>query len=382
MPPQQPPQEQPSSSGDFFWTVALLILAGILIWYFGQQYIVYYTLQLKLFELNALRYIFPTDFSLDQLLIRTEHYLKNPEQITFNELQQILTGIGSYYRWVVAPLLIGLAVTILLTHINSKFKSTYSMKTLVTTEKNIWPQIIPVSHENLVDEDISKGPWASALTPMLFVKKYKLVIEEKTPSDDPLDTEEKITARLDEDRARLLFQKQLGPLWQRSEALPAHRRAIFSVFATRANHDRKSAQDLLDSINRSLLHSKKPSFKGADELFKKYAHTKPVKTIEQRHAYVFSVMASMLDLARTDGVLSVADFLWLKTVDRPLWYMLSNVGRQTAFAEAAGPFAHWKIEKRMKRPLHTPMIEEAVKALKLALKDVIYVPDEKDEKKE
>ncbi len=48
-----------------------------------------------------------------------------------------------------------------------------------------------------------------------------------------------------------------------------------------------------------------------------------------------------------DGVQASADFLWLKPIDRRLWYMLNTVGRQTPFAEVAGPYAHWLAEREM-----------------------------------
>lgn len=87
-------------------------------------------------------------------------------------------------------------------------------------------------------------------------------------------------------------------------------------------------------------------------------------------------MASLLESARTNGVLACSDFLWLKTVDRPLWYMLQNVGRRAAFSEVAGAVAHWRIESRMQKRLMSPMIEEAVKALKIALSEIIYQDEE------
>ena len=87
-------------------------------------------------------------------------------------------------------------------------------------------------------------------------------------------------------------------------------------------------------------------------------------------------MASMLELARTDGVLASAEFLWLKPLDRNLWYMLNCVGRQTPFPEISGPFAHWIVEKRLRRPLKVPMVAEAVDALDVALSDIIYNPEE------
>jgi len=58
-----------------------------------------------------------------------------------------------------------------------------------------------------------------------------------------------------------------------------------------------------------------------------------------------------------------------------LWFMLNCVGRQVAFTEVSGPFAHWKVEKRLRRPLKTPMIDEAIAALEEGVSEIIYKPD-------
>jgi intracellular multiplication protein IcmP len=120
----------------------------------------------------------------------------------------------------------------------------------------------------------------------------------------------------------------------------------------------------------------KLDFSGADELCKKHHDTKLIQQIVNAHAYLLPVMAEMLEAARSDGVQASADFLWLKPVDRRLWYMLNTVGRQTPFVEVAGPFAHWVAEKEMGKRLLVPMVEEATNALEIALKDIIYKPDE------
>ena len=57
-------------------------------------------------------------------------------------------------------------------------------------------------------------------------------------------------------------------------------------------------------------------------------------------SYALTLMGSMLELARADGVLAVAEFIWLKPVDRRLWYMLGSAGRQTPFVEVSGPSSH------------------------------------------
>ena len=82
-------------------------------------------------------------------------------------------------------------------------------------------------------------------------------------------------------------------------------------------------------------------------------------------------MATMLEIARSDGVLASSEFLWLKPVDRQLWFMLNSVGRQTAVGEIAGGIAHWLAEKKVGRALRTPMIKEAVNSLAAALEDTL-----------
>ena len=68
-------------------------------------------------------------------------------------------------------------------------------------------------------------------------------------------------------------------------------------------------------------------------------------------------------------------------MDRLFWYVLNSAGRQTYFVEAAGVYAHFLVEKSLGRPLSVPYVKEAVKALQLALDDILYVPSE-DEKEQ
>ena len=56
--------------------------------------------------------------------------------------------------------------------------------------------------------------------------------------------------------------------------------------------------------------------------------------------------------------------------------MLNCVGRQTPFSEVAGPFAHWRAEQVLGRASKVPMIDEAIKALEIAIKEVKLSPKE------
>jgi len=150
---------------------------------------------------------------------------------------------------------------------------------------------------------------------------------------------------------------------------------LFAVFAARVAGDTKEPYDLLMKIAGSS-NSGKLDFSGVNELLEKHRDHKAVQEITKKHAYVLSVMASLLNGARYTGVLATADFLWLKLVDRRLWYMLSSVGRQVPFIEVAGPFAHWRYEVALERPFRTPMIENATRGLERALKEQVYTEDD------
>jgi intracellular multiplication protein IcmP len=72
------------------------------------------------------------------------------------------------------------------------------------------------------------------------------------------------------------------------------------------------------------------------------------------------------------GVLAPAQFVWLKLVDRRLWYALHSLGFETdGFGrylhpnpriEAAGARDHWAAERIAARPILTPEIERALNA--------------------
>ncbi len=251
------------------------------------------------------------------------------------------------------------------------------MKRLAEEEKVNWPQITPVVGLDLIKQDIHKGPWAMAMTPMQFAQHHNLVVEEKQkPSDQVLSRRLQIKSKLLRAPAHKVFTMQLGTYWRGVEQLNQHTKALFAAFAAKANHDGAACAQLLTRIVKSAESGSKLNFEGTDALLKKYYDTRPVQKVINKHAYVYTVMASMLELARTDGVLATADFLWLKPVDRRLWYTLNSVGRQTPFAEVAGVFAHWKAEKEFGAKLWVPMVDEAVNGLEKAMQELVFQAEE------
>jgi intracellular multiplication protein IcmP len=293
----------------------------------------------------------------------------DPVSVTFNQMLEVTTLVGEYTRYPVMAILIGLASLLYFSNVTLKFRKTYSMTTLRSQEKANWQQIIPVAKLDIAKESIDKGPWAMAQTPMDFAKAYNLLRKDDFAPDDPLKPGTPVTAGIRRGESKSVFTLQLGAVWEGFELLPIHYLALAAVFAARINQDRDGASKMLLTINESIATGK-ISFMGAKSLIKKHINSPIVRECEQRHAYNITVLATLIEAARDDGVLPCCDFLWLKTYDRRLWYMLSSVGRQTPFVEVGGVFAHWKAEKALGRRSIVPMIDEAVKALELAVKEV------------
>lgn len=379
-PQQQTANNNNENALDFLWLIVMLVVGVTLIWYFGKSYIANAVFTVRYYEIVAIDYVLngwmkfvqlahlPLHTPNTQDLTQWSGYIQSkPGEVSFTVLNKVSTIVGNYLRYPFAIILMGLAFLVYRANMAIKFKTIFNMQRLKTQEEKDWPQIVPVANLDLVKQELNEGPWAMALTPMEFSKQNNLLKFEENNGQK--------TVSLISGAAYRVFALQLGSIWTRAEKLPIHAQALFAIFAARANRDREAADQLLLQITASA-NLGKLNFAGTQELLAKHVNSKLAAGVTSQHAYLYAVMASMLELARTDGVLATAEFLWLKPVDRKLWYMLNSVGRQTVVPEVAGAFAHWIAEKRLARPLKVPMVDEAVKALDAALKEIIYEPEE------
>lgn len=365
-------QQQPDNSLSALWIIVGLVIALGVIWYLYHAYIMWVFLQVKLFELSCIS-VFTDKVSQ---AVRVVSAL-SPSYVTWAQAHYVAQEVGQYLRLPAAAILLLIAIFIYKGASAGSYRQTYDMNSLAQTEKQNWSQIKPVVDIDLVSTPLTQGPWAMSMTPMDFVKNKKLIVEEIIP---PLPGElrrtVKVIARLERGKSNALFTMQLGNFWRNYQSLPPHARALFGVFAATANNDRSAGDKLLEQIDLGFDNKRNTSvFENADTLCAKYINSKPVQEVINGHHYELTVMASMLLLARSDGVFATSDFLWLKPVDRRLWFVLNAVGRDTPVPEAAGVFSHWLAEKALGKPIVTPMIEEATHALEQALTEIVYKRD-------
>lgn len=371
---QQGGGQQSDNSMGIIWVVAGVCILFTAIWVAFKSEIITGLLSLKLMEIKFLAKYYPNYFLPIQSQI--ESAMMMSDKLTLIQVGQVAGEAGMVVRYPLTGIVIVFCFLIYFSNSTRHFKNTYNMKQLAKLEVKNWPQITPILKMDLLKENINKGAWAMALTPMQFCKKNNLIEEIEEDSRTLRRNKGAIKINLKMGQAAQLFAQQLGGLYPGVQRLPVYMRALFAVFAARINADTKAAQDLLMQMSRTA--NQNMDFSGADQLLEKHLKSKLVQEILQRHAYTYTVMASLLEGARADGVQASADFLWLKPLDRRLWYVLNTVGRQTPFAEVAGVFAHWVSEKQAGAKLVVPVIEEAVKALDIAVHEVLYKADERN----
>lgn len=370
-------QQQQSSSDSGMgplWIVAIIFFVSWLIWKGAHQHIINVVFFLDIWQAKLINL-----FTHSPLLASEINVMQtvNPKSVDWDQLVMLTRSVGEYSRYPVAIILAGLGFWLYQSDITLKFRKAHNMNTLIKQEQQNWPAIMPVIGKDLVAMDINTGPWAMAMSPMEFSRKHNLLKK----NDALLDKAQpglEMTAGVRRGDAKRVFTLQLGPYWDGFERCTPQARVLAAACIARMNRDRDSAKFILDSMDKNSVTGKM-DYSVANSVIRKYEHAENVQEIVSGHAYLLTVMASLLRASRDDGVFASCDFLWLKTVDRRLWYMLNCVGRQTPFAEVAGPFAHWKAEQIMGRRLLVPMIDEAIRALEVAVKEVKLSPKELQE---
>jgi intracellular multiplication protein IcmP len=371
---QQQPQGSSDNSMAPVWIIILLFITGYIIWKFAHQHIVHFIFFINIWQGKLINLFINNQGLKDQIyLMQTIDY----STVDWNQLVTMTRDVGDFMRYPVVFILIVLAIVLYNSNITLKFRKSHSMKTLRAQEQFNWPAIMPIVKEDLVSQDINQGPWAMALTPMEFARKYDLLKKEDVLLDNPVPGQE-MTAGIKKGDAKRVFTMQLGPYWEGFEHCSPHAYALAAVFMARMNRDRDAANHILHVLDKTFVTGK-PDFSVAKPIMKKYQNSELVQEAIGKHAYMLTVMASLLAGARDDGVVPSSEFLWLKPVDRRLWYMLNCIGRQTPYAEVGGPFAHWRAEKEMGRRSLVPMIDEAIRALEIAIKEIKLTPRQMQE---
>lgn len=366
---------QGNDGNDMIWMLVGLAAIAVIGWIFGRAAIVKGAFYLWSAEIWVAS-LFTDDLSL--LTQWMDARWDNPKDVTFMQFIYLASNIGNYTGVLTMLILCGMAGWLMFKMPEEKYKRKFTMLRLAHVQAKQFPFILPALDKRLVQEDPTKGPWASAQTELEFSRKNKLL---------------KPDGSIDRARAEKVFAAQLGRSFEGISRLRDYEKALFALFCARACFDQQGADVLVRQFAESITKKGKIDISGIDaviEKCRKNPEWKKVRKVTGKHAFVTTFMCSMLQVGRQSGVLQPAQFLWLKPMDRNLWYSLHQMEppststlpgqliRKRVWAETAGVRAHWIAEKFANRPLMMPIVTEAVNGLELAVNEFEIVEEEKD----
>ena len=160
-------------SYDILWGMAAVAVIAAIVWYLYRAQIAVGFLTLKIYELDAMNYLgklvnHPYYFEpLRQSLILAREGAANAD---YMDLLNKGGKVGMYLRIPFVVLLVLMGIVVYITNTSRVYRRTYGMMDFAKLESRNWPQIMPVMNMDLIKTDIDTGPWAMALTPMLFCK--------------------------------------------------------------------------------------------------------------------------------------------------------------------------------------------------------------------
>lgn len=401
--------------------LALLALLFAVIWFSFHTYISWVAVKCAWISLPILEsgYSFATsigippsitNYLIPQAVIDDLPSLKywlprtDPRQVDFKQFVSMMEIFG-YCARMFSPLVAVATITYVWKRSKAaRLSRVMNIFTLARNTMSQFPQIRPAVIEELLKVDPDIGYFRREESPIRYAIKsnlitaYKIDFKENLLPEIVTPTFDKSKAKkdgfefiqdnyakgiaklhnrciLDKNKTEALFIKQLGAPWTGSNDLPPFIKGLYAALIAFASGDKDSSFALLDQFNRSWTPPKKKKYvasidvTGADELIAKYENTDRIQELVNSHAYVTTVMARMLEAAREKGRLGTSLFIWLKVIDRVLWYSLNQEGGQCGWTEAAGPRAHKIAEKSVKGPLHRPYVETAVSEFELYLRE-------------
>lgn len=401
--------QQVNNGGDpdsnFILAIFIIALLMFIAW-FLREYVVYGVMELARWKAFISSLVIPDE----RMAIAAEGIGRlnwsDYKEMTYEEAFQIANFSGRYVGWLVAAL-IGFGALRLATRTPiARFRRNMTMKKLLEQKALKFPAVRPIVGLDIEKKPMDRGPWASMRSSIDFCMVEKLIYGlpggvEDTPENRrflkgiswrDVDRSHVSEYRLDREKAKVAFERQLGipivqegiiniPAWR---SWPKHYKALIAVFLLRGfpktPDDRERSDRLLVQFNDSFYYPNyrktgKPEIvlddlntEGVEDVLAGYldnpgGNQRELVNILRSHAYLTTLMFKLLHSARKRGILTTADFIWLRPIDRTLWYLLNGAGRRTAPTEAAGPWAHYEVEDMLGTHCVTPEVWEAVLAL-------------------
>ena len=341
-------------------TIALLIIVPVVlgvILYFSYPIVKEFLLTLKLYQLQIISYIVPTTDNITML-----ERLKTVPAYNWTLKDSVILGNKvNYYFSPFVFLFCYVSVLIVKSKYYQAFRHNrlhIGTQSLLLQERKLWSYLEPIAHLDLLHNDVEG--WESAKKPQDIAVENKLL---KNKFDNK---------SLNRDLAAKYFASQLGPLFVDLDSLPTALKALVGVFASRMTGERDEAEFALLDISKSFAYENNGNydFSAGLKLFEKYRNQPDLIELTKKHAYISTFFLGLFTKTKDFGVMTTKYFIWIKPMNRRLFFTLNNVGREVAWTECGGIWDHYQHEHALRRPMYKMFVNNAVDGLEEELERV------------
>jgi hypothetical protein len=293
-----------------------------------------------------------------------------------------------------------------------------SMYNYARSQMEIWPYIKAVAPfmEKISNEpDLDKGWYAMSKLPVMWLKERELLRTIKKKRRELLTQTERSEFTLDRKKTFHALKENVGLQWRGVDALSFDQRCVLAVLIPhiygkvkvsrlinrllcdyhtpdkdgnpRPADESKERLALLAEITKEVdriidehksdfnmtyfndtefdepydpVVSSFESLDSEQDMFDKGGRL--IRGVLLTHCYVKTVFFALIERSWTYGVLSPSELLWVKSVDRDLFYVLSQQGRNSAFVEVCGAWAHYLAEITYGFKVLAPQVHEGIRA--------------------
>jgi hypothetical protein len=376
-----------SASDGFIYIVTFLLLGLLATWLFNRYAPVVHeaVMRLSLAEL-AIPALFDGDAAEAREIILSCDPATTPTATVFRQLPYA----SRYWAWLAVIMVALLTKASWSLSPADAYRRKLSMKSLLANNAKTVPAIAPVMAwpKSLLEEPVDSGLWMVARQPLQFAAMHGLLVHAEDagkriaeqriiPADMLLDADGMANptspilgaipsprAALSRGRTEAVFRAQFGPPFPGYilKIQPGYVRKLAVAFLLHGCDRKREAYALLDSMAASFrppdpgrpprITMRPPFFDPRKEGRKRHSFDmsidleglakrgcdvetllarKDVERATKPHdAWLNLYVLALYAFARNQGVLPTADFIWLRPMNRTLFYLLNDYGRSVA----------------------------------------------------
>lgn len=245
---------------------------------------------------------------------------------------------------------------------------------------------------NILDKPYDSGAWMTSRSPIQFCIMHEVLIDRasKKPVDPGsimlksgtinkkstlFDHPENQT--VDIDKLQEVLVAQIGPEFGNPNKWSREEKGLAGALFLFAKAEKKKSQALLDSMSMSYTENedddRECSIAVPDEAIDAFGEYLPeflqAPEMARHDSFRHVWFVALLQLARSKGVLPAFYFLWLRPLNRGLWYAMTQMGGREPYAEGLAVWSHFRSEEVAKKSLDVAFVHPAVDGVVNYLKD-------------